>query len=100
MAYRIANELEEANHNNNPDNNNTTASKTNEETRSISTTAGTTASTAPTGRKSILDEDEEREAVFFRLEGLGYRVGLGLVERYVFLYTTYHLHTFLQLLSR
>ena len=28
-----------------------------------------------------LDEDEIREATFFRLEGLGYRVGLGLVER-------------------
>lgn len=30
-----------------------------------------------------LDEDEERDAVFCRLESLGYRVGLGLVERYV-----------------
>ncbi|OTB06916.1 hypothetical protein M426DRAFT_318624 [Hypoxylon sp. CI-4A] len=29
-----------------------------------------------------LDEDEERDAVFFRLDGLGYRVGLGLVERF------------------
>jgi hypothetical protein len=33
------------------------------------------------GRK--MDEDEERDAVFFRLEMLGYRVGQGLVERYV-----------------
>lgn len=31
---------------------------------------------------SRLDEDEERDAVFFRLESLGYRVGQGLVERY------------------
>lgn len=30
-----------------------------------------------------MDEDEEREAVFYRLEVLGYRVGQGLVERYV-----------------
>ncbi|RYP07266.1 hypothetical protein DL765_009218 [Monosporascus sp. GIB2] len=30
----------------------------------------------------LLDEDEERDAVFFRLEGLGYRVGIGLVERF------------------
>jgi hypothetical protein len=30
-----------------------------------------------------MDEDEERDAVFFRLEMLGYRVGQGLVERYV-----------------
>lgn len=29
-----------------------------------------------------LDEDEERDAVFYRLEVLGYRVGQGLVERY------------------
>ena len=29
-----------------------------------------------------MDEEEERDAVFFRLEMLGYRVGQGLVERY------------------
>lgn len=29
------------------------------------------------------EPDEERDAVFFRLESLGYRVGQGLVERYV-----------------
>ncbi len=28
------------------------------------------------------DDDEQREAVFYRLEGLGYRVGMGLVERF------------------
>jgi hypothetical protein len=28
-----------------------------------------------------LDEEEERDAAFYRLETLGYRVGLGLVER-------------------
>lgn len=27
------------------------------------------------------DEDERREAVFWRLDALGYRVGQGLVER-------------------
>jgi hypothetical protein len=31
---------------------------------------------------ATVDEDEERDAVFFRLEMLGYRVGQGLVERY------------------
>ena len=30
-----------------------------------------------------LDEDEEREGMFYRLESLGYRVGIGLVERYI-----------------
>ncbi|KAI0186927.1 transporter particle component [Xylaria flabelliformis] len=86
MAYRLTNELEGAS---DGDNNNTgsSGSKNAEETGSVSTSAGTI-STAPgvsssaTGRKSKLDEDEEREAVFFRLEGLGYRVGLGLVERF------------------
>ncbi|KAG9242408.1 transport protein particle component-domain-containing protein [Calycina marina] len=29
-----------------------------------------------------MDEEEEREAVFYRLEMLGYRVGQGLVERF------------------
>lgn len=29
-----------------------------------------------------MDEEERREAVFYRLEVLGYRVGQGLVERY------------------
>ncbi|ROT38815.1 transport protein particle component [Sodiomyces alkalinus F11] len=29
-----------------------------------------------------MDEDEERDAVFYRLERLGYRVGQGLVERF------------------
>jgi hypothetical protein len=32
---------------------------------------------------ATVDEEEAREAVFHRLEGLGYRVGLGIVERYV-----------------
>jgi trafficking protein particle complex subunit 6 len=33
------------------------------------------------GGTSRMDEDEERDAVFYRLEMLGYRVGQGLVER-------------------
>ena len=37
------------------------------------------------GSAKKMDEDEERDAVFFRLEMLGYRVGQGLVERYVLL---------------
>ncbi|OCK85491.1 BET3 family protein [Lepidopterella palustris CBS 459.81] len=32
--------------------------------------------------ESVGDEEEAREAVFFRLERLGYRVGLGIVERF------------------
>ena len=36
----------------------------------------------PKLEKKQLDEEEERDAVFFRLESLGYRVGQGLVERF------------------
>jgi hypothetical protein len=35
------------------------------------------------GGAATVDEEESREAVFHRLEALGYRVGLGVVERYV-----------------
>lgn len=39
---------------------------------------------AKTGTETaVMDEQEEREAVFWRLERIGYRVGQGLVERYV-----------------
>lgn len=47
---------------------------------SVSTkAAGTVGTGAPRG--SRMDEDEERDAVFYRLETLGYRVGQGMVER-------------------
>lgn len=62
-----------------------------------STTDTTSSGTTGQGRKSGGDvaqgregkvmteeeEQEERDAVFFRLEMLGYRVGQGLVERFV-----------------
>ena len=35
------------------------------------------------GGTATVDEEEAREAVFQRLESLGYRVGLGIVERYL-----------------
>jgi hypothetical protein len=54
---------------------------------SVSTKAAGTVGTAGTGAstrgKGRMDEEEERDAVFYRLEMLGYRVGQGLVERYV-----------------
>ncbi|KAI0816236.1 BET3 family protein [Xylaria sp. FL0064] len=86
MAYRITTELGEASDDSGSSNSNN--NKNNEEAGSVSASADTisttheTASASATGRKSKLDEDEEREAVFYRLEGLGYRVGLGLVERF------------------
>lgn len=62
MAYRVANEVEAG-----PE---TTAVHKPGEKESKS-------------GESRMDEEEERDAVFFRLEMLGYRVGQGLVERYV-----------------
>ncbi|KAL5604691.1 hypothetical protein BROUX41_001958 [Berkeleyomyces rouxiae] len=37
---------------------------------------------AAAGSVKKMDEDEEKDAVFYRLESLGYRVGQGLVERF------------------
>lgn len=33
------------------------------------------------GSEEKLEEDEQKEATFYRLDALGYRVGQGLVER-------------------
>lgn len=84
MAYRVTNELEIA----------STSSAvvppptaqqnpvTSSDSVSVSTTAAAGTATVP-GSKRVMDEEEERDAVFYRLETLGYRVGQGLVERYV-----------------
>lgn len=79
MAYRVANELDA------PEPGAAAAAAANGENGGETGTGG-----------QKLDEDEERDAVFFRLDGLGYRVGLGLVERFVSLfysilyYTTFY----------
>lgn len=50
---------------------------------SVAATAGAgSIASGAAGTNRLLDEEEERDAVFFRLEGLGYRVGQGLVERF------------------
>lgn len=53
--------------------------------RSAPATTTTTTTSIATGAAntttSHMDNDETREAVFWRLDGLGYRVGQGLVER-------------------
>ncbi|KAI9741884.1 MAG: Trafficking protein particle complex subunit 33 [Cirrosporium novae-zelandiae] len=55
-----------------------------EGTRSSAAVGGGAGSTATSGVSGAggLDEEDEREQVFLKLEGLGYRVGLGLVERF------------------
>ncbi|KXT01443.1 hypothetical protein AC578_9548 [Pseudocercospora eumusae] len=52
-------------------------------TASVTGTAGVETSTiAPAGTTGGYMDEETREAVFWRLDGLGYRVGQGLVERF------------------
>ncbi|KAK7951751.1 BET3 family protein [Apiospora aurea] len=70
MAYRVANEVDAASSESIP--------------HSEKSAAETAATAAADGRRTSgrLDEEEERDAVFYRLETLGYRVGLGLVERF------------------
>lgn len=72
MAYRVTNELEEASASS------ATATTTSDKDKD--------AAPAPAPPRAAMDEEEERDAVFYRLETLGYRVGQGLVERYVFLF--------------
>tara|TARA_R110002060_G_scaffold25980_6_gene35471 strand:+ start:1050 stop:1445 length:396 start_codon:yes stop_codon:yes gene_type:complete len=48
-----------------------------------STAGGTIGGVGAGGAGRKMDEEEERDAVFYRLEMLGYRVGQGLVERFV-----------------
>jgi hypothetical protein len=83
MAYRITNDLaqreEEWIHGTKPKRLSATSND------ASSTVAGGTArgtEGGPVGGTVTVDEEEAREAVFHRLESLGYRVGLGVVERY------------------
>ncbi|KAK0629858.1 trafficking protein particle complex subunit 6B [Bombardia bombarda] len=79
MAYRVTNELEAAAA---VENGGGAALTTIPTITTTGTGAGAGgAATAGSGSRK-LDEDEERDAVFHRLESLGYRVGQGLVERF------------------
>lgn len=74
MAYRVTNELE--------------ASASAQGTSSAAdkdVSSPAPAAAAAAAPRAAMDEEEERDAVFYRLETLGYRVGQGLVERYVFM---------------
>ncbi len=72
MAYRLANELQ-------PEGGPGAAAAAAAQARAETEKAASGSVGAGAQRK--LDEDEERDAVFYRLEMLGYRVGQGLVER-------------------
>jgi trafficking protein particle complex subunit 6 len=89
MAYRIVNEIDS------PDSLPTPTSQTQAQAQSptqLRKVDGSLKSGVGTGGGGLagsgarkMDEEEERDAVFYRLEMLGYRVGQGLVERFVLL---------------
>jgi hypothetical protein len=87
MAYRITSDLalrEEASfHSSNPTTS-TTANPSTSRSQAEDATSTVGVSAAGLGIAGVglgMDEEEAREAVFHRLETLGYRVGLGVVER-------------------
>lgn len=71
MAYRVVNEVDAVS----ASADDRVYTKDNESVKTVASTK-----TVAVGSRRM-DEDEERDAVFFRLESLGYRVGQGLVER-------------------
>jgi trafficking protein particle complex subunit 6 len=77
MAYRLANEIDSGERGG-------ATVEGEKKGGSISAGGGRTVGTGNVARTGTakMDEDEERDAVFYRLEMLGYRVGQGLVERY------------------
>jgi hypothetical protein len=82
MAYRVVNEVDAAA----GDDRLVYGAGGKDKEDSVAGTAGGSVSVRAgdgTGDARKMDEDEERDAVFFRLESLGYRVGQGLVERFV-----------------
>lgn len=98
MAYRVTNELDAASASDpnlppsaaqqQQQHQHAAASSSDSVSASAAGTAGTASAPpgggAAAGGRRVMDEEEERDAVFYRLEMLGYRVGQGLVERYVY----------------
>jgi trafficking protein particle complex subunit 6 len=78
MAYRLANELQPGDRDGGSGSGAAGGARAEGEKGGAGSVV-TGAAGERTGSK--IDEDEERDAVFYRLEMLGYRVGQGLVER-------------------
>lgn len=80
LAYRITNERDSSQNLAEPTN--TLVSEA-ASTSNHGVGSGSVAQQATTASARKLDDEEELDAVHFRLESLGYRVGQGLVERFV-----------------
>lgn len=93
MAYRVTNELEEVAAASTSTSTSTSSSRPTAAIRAGENGGGGGGGGGRRGNggggggNKLLDEDEERDAVFYRLETLGYRVGMGLVERFVWSYS-------------
>jgi trafficking protein particle complex subunit 6 len=79
MAYRITNQVDAASQEETP-----TSAQPEEQQQQQQQATSRTSLVSGSARTvtTKMDEDEERDAVFYRLETLGYRVGQGLVERF------------------
>ena len=82
MAYRVTNELEAGARARSLVQDASTPASHTAPSVAPSTAAGASTVGGSAGAGKVLDEDDERDAVFYRLEMLGYRVGQGLVERF------------------
>jgi len=80
LAYRVTNELEPTLPSLPAQPGDASSTSHNGGTGVVSSSVG---GLSVSGGARKMDEDEERDAVFHRLEELGYRVGQGLVERLV-----------------
>jgi trafficking protein particle complex subunit 6 len=85
MAYRIVNEIDSSDPpppSANPSSTTTSQAQSPAQSRKgDGSLKGGVGAVGVNGSRKM-DEEEERDAVFYRLEMLGYRVGQGLVERY------------------
>lgn len=92
MAYRIVNELDTSDapltiSTSNPSTTSQTQTQSPTQSRKgDGSLKGGVGGAAGANGSRKMDEEEERDAVFYRLEMLGYRVGQGLVERFVTLF--------------
>ncbi|PMD49349.1 trafficking protein particle complex subunit 6A [Hyaloscypha bicolor E] len=85
MAYRIVNEIDSSDPpppSANPSSTTTSQAQSPTQSRKGDGSLKGGAGAVGVNGSRKMDEEEERDAVFYRLEMLGYRVGQGLVERF------------------
>lgn len=84
MAYRLANQMDAAISKGQDNKGEDGCLLTNESSSNGNLRSSMIGSSSTENETRRMEEDQEKYAVFFRLEALGYRVGQGLVERSAF----------------